>query len=208
MLLRDRDYTLIMAQTQANPVAPPPGFAERWLKAQSSILALAQTCADFNPSGITLYLASQTDKNACTFVHHDHIQSPAFETLINSNTAPSSINLANGLQTALDDYFTRKAQGKAQANGQIILVLLDGEPKDRMAIAHVIVQATHRIDHDKELGIGFVQIGEDPIAQGFFDMLDDHLEEAGAKYDIVDAKILSTIQRDSLTHFLLDTLFD
>ena len=207
-LLRDRDYTIIMAKTQVNPVAPPPGFTERWLTAQASILELAQTCEDFNPEGVTLFLASQTAEQDCEFLRHERVQTPAFETLVAANTAPESIYLAKGLQAALDEYFQKKSTGNAQANGQIILILLDGEPKDRMAIANVIVQATHQIDSNEEIGIGFVQIGEDPIAQGFFEMLDDHLEEAGAKYDIVDAKILSTIKRNSLTEFLLDTLFD
>ncbi|MEM9219872.1 MAG: hypothetical protein AAGD25_36785 [Cyanobacteria bacterium P01_F01_bin.150] len=207
-LLCDRDYTIIMAKTLVNPVAPPPGFTERWLTAQSSILELAQTCENFHPEGITLYLASQTADHSCTFLRHDRVQTPAFEALVEANQAPKTITLAKGLQAALDEYFERKTAGQAQANGQIILIVLDGEPEDRMAIANVIVQATHKIDRNEELGIGFVQIGEDPIAQGFFEMLDDHLEEVGAKYDIVDAKILSTIERDSLTKFLLDTLFD
>lgn len=207
-LLRDRDYTIIMAKTQVNPIAPPPGFAERWLTAQSSILELARTCEEFHPEGVTLYLASQTAEHDCTFLRHERVQTLAFETLVAENPAPETIALAQGLQAALDDYFKRKAAGQAQANGQIILIVLDGEPMDRMAIANVIVQATHKIDRNEELGIGFVQIGEDPIAQGFFEMLDDYLEEAGAKYDIVDAKILSTIERDSLSKFLLDTLFD
>ena len=207
-LLRDRDYTIIMAKTQVNPVAPPPGFAERWITAQSSILELARTCEEFHPGGVTLYIASQTAENDCTFLRHDRVQTSAFETLVEENSAPETIALSQGLQAALDDYFNRKAAGQAQANGQIILIVLDGEPTDRMAIANVIVQATHKIDSNQELGIGFVQIGEDPIAQGFFEMLDDYLEESGAKYDIVDAKILSTIEHDSLTTFLLDTLFD
>ena len=207
-LLRDRDYTIIMAKSQVNPVAPPPGFAERWLTAQASIMDLAQTCEGFNPDGVTLYVASQTSEQDCTFLRHERVQTQTFESLVDANRAPESIRLADGLQAALEDYFSRKAAGQSQTNGQIILILLDSEPKDRMAIANVIVQATHKIESNEELGIGFVQIGEDPIAQGFFEMLDDHLEEAGAKYDIVDAKILSTIERNSLTTFLLDTLFD
>lgn len=207
-LLCDRDYTIIMAKTRVNPVAPPPGFAERWLTAQASILELAQTCENFNPDGVTLYLASQTPDQPCAFLRHDRVHTPAFEALVETNTAPESICLSDALQDVLDDYFERKAAGQTQANGQIILILMDCEPQDRMAIANVIVQATQNVENNEEVGIGFVQIGEDPIAQGFFEMLDDHLEEAGAKYDIVDAKILSTIERNSLTNFLLDTLFD
>jgi len=77
-----------------------------------------------------------------------------------------------------------------------------------MAIAKVIVDATHRIDRNEELGIGLVQIGDDPIARGFFTALDDNLQAAGAKFDIVDTCILDHIPPNALTEFLLNTLFD
>ncbi|NEQ98414.1 MAG: hypothetical protein F6K30_17125 [Cyanothece sp. SIO2G6] len=207
-ILRDRDYTIIMAQSLANPVAPPPGFAQRWLTAQSCIIDLAQKCAEFDPDGITLYVAQQTPTEACAFQRYEPITVDTFETLVGSGKPPQAVQLAPGLQMALDDYFQQKDQGTAKANGQIILVLMDGEPKDRMAIANLIVKATHQLEADHELGIGLVQIGENPIAQGFFEMLDDSLEEAGAKFDIVHTKILSTIESDSLATFLLDTLID
>ena len=207
-LLHDRNYTIIMAKTLHSPVAPPPGFAERWFTAQASISDLAQKCEEFNPNGITLYVARQAAESVCAFQRHDHVNSDTLTSLVEGSMPPQSVQLASGLQAALDDYFTRKAQGIAPTNGQIILVLLDGEPTDRMAIANTIVKATHRIDRSEEIGIGFIQITEDPIAKGFFDMLDDHLKDAGAKYDIVDTQILSTITKDSLSTFLLNTLFD
>lgn len=205
-ILRDRDYTIIMAQSLANPVAPPPGFAQRWLTAQASILDLAQKCAEFDPDGITLYVARQTPTEACLFQRYETLEVDTFKSLMDSELPPKAVQLAPGLQMALDEYFNHKAQGRAKANGQIILVLMDDEPKDRMAIANLIVKATHQIEADQELGIGLVQIGENPIAQGFFEMLDDCLEEAGAKFDIVHTKVLSTIESDSLSTFLLDTL--
>jgi hypothetical protein len=67
---------------------------------------------------------------------------------------------------------------------------------------------THQLDTDEELGIGFVQIGEDMIARGYLTALDNHLEEAGAKFDIVDTKLLNAIKPDSLTEFLLGVLED
>ncbi|MEB3233501.1 MAG: hypothetical protein VKJ64_21010 [Leptolyngbyaceae bacterium] len=207
-ILRDRDYTIIMAQSLANPVAPPPGFAQRWQTAQSSIVDLAQKCAEFDPDGITLYVAQQTPTEPCVFQRYEPITVDMFETLMGDGKPPQAVQLVPGLQMALDEYFNQKKQGTAKANGQIILVLMDDEPKDRMAIANLIVKATHQMDEDHELGIGLVQIGENPIAQGFFEMLDDRLQEAGAKFDIVHTKVLGDIESDSLAAFLLDTLTD
>ncbi|NET51081.1 MAG: hypothetical protein F6K09_20845 [Merismopedia sp. SIO2A8] len=210
-LLQDRDYTIIMAKTLPNPMAAPPGFAQRWMTAQASILDLAQKCREFDPDGITLYVATATEEASekhCLFQCHEQADNETFESILNENQAPQSLYLADGLEAALNAYFTDKANGTAKINGQIILILLDGEPLDRIAIANLIVKATHQIDSDEELGIGFIQIGENPIAQGFFAMLDDHLEEAGAKYDIVHTQILETIETDSLSTFLLHTILD
>lgn len=210
-LLQDRDYTIIMGKTWLDPMAAPPGFSQRWMTAQASILDLAQKCCDFDPDGITLYVATTVAEGSgehCLFQRYEQIDHGTFEDVLADNHAPHALYLASGLEAALNDYFIHKANGTAKANGQMILMLLDGEPKDRIAIANLIVKATHQIESDEELGIGFVQIGENPIAQGFFEMLDDHLEDAGAKYDIVHTQILETIETDSLSTFLLNTLLD
>ncbi|MEM9164361.1 MAG: hypothetical protein AAGC54_15000, partial [Cyanobacteria bacterium P01_F01_bin.4] len=125
-----------------------------------------------------------------------------------ANYPPTSLYLKPVLQDALDGYFARKAVGQSKPNGEIILVLLDGEPCDRANIAKLIMQASHQLDRDEELGIGFVQIGDDFIARGFLTALDDNLQEFGAKFDIVDTKALENIQPDSLLDFLKDVIHD
>ncbi|MEB3355975.1 MAG: hypothetical protein VKK04_04565 [Synechococcales bacterium] len=207
-LLQDRDYTIIFARTAPIAKAPPPGFERRWLDAQASIINLLKYCETFDPDGITLYVACHDAEQDCAFKWYEHVTSDSLDTLIAENLPPKQINLHEVLRSALDDYFARKDQGRTKGNGEILLVLLDGEPADRMAIARVIVEATHKIDRNEELGIGLVQIGDDPIARGFFAALDDNLQAAGAKFDIVDTCILDRIPPDSLTEFLLNTLFD
>jgi len=46
-----------------------------------------------------------------------------------------------------------------------------------MAVAKDMKQTTHQMDEDEELKIGFVQIGEDLLAQGCLTALDDHLKK-------------------------------
>lgn len=207
-LLQNRDYTVIFAKTAVNSEVPPPGYKQRWSKAQESILNLLKACEEYDPDGITLYLACESTDMDCDFKWYEHVTAHQLSEFLTTNIPPQVINLKRVLQSALDDYFARKTQGRTKANGEIILVILDGEPQDRMAIAKVIVDATQQMDKNEELGIGLVQVGDDPIARGFFALLDDYLQEAGAQFDIVTTEILDTIPPDALTKFLTDTLMN
>jgi hypothetical protein len=206
-LLENRDYTVILAKRRLDPTIAPPGFASRWTAAEASVLNLVRTCESFDPDGITVYVACRADTK-CNFQKYDRVTSAALEQMIREHLPPAEIDLKQVLETALNDYFDRKKAGKTKANGEILLILLDGEPGDRMAVAKVIRDATQRIDSDEELGIGFVQIGQDLIAKGFLTALDDNLGSVGAKFDIVTTMMLDEILPDALTDFLLSTLHD
>jgi hypothetical protein len=212
-LLNNRDYTVIIAKTTADPGArdakpKPPGFADRWIAAQAAVLTLVETCETFDPDGITVYVSCQSPHAKCIFTKYEQVKRANLAQVIKAGYPPGNINLLEVLQTALDDYFARKAAGKTKANGEMILVLLDGEPSDRMAVAKAIKAATHKMEVDEELGIGFIQIGQDLIAKGYLVALDDYLQAAGAKFDIVHTALLEAIEPEALTAFLMQVLQD
>ncbi|HEY9906057.1 MAG TPA: hypothetical protein V6D18_00455 [Thermosynechococcaceae cyanobacterium] len=205
VVLKDRDYTVIVAKTAVSAFRSPPGFEDRWNEARSAILALARQCEAFDPDGITVYVSS-SDLTP-PFKHYGQVTSDHLSQVFDENYPPQALNLLDGLKTALDSYFDRKAAGQTKRNGEIIIVLIDGEPADRMAVAHAIVEATHKLDQPQELGIGFAQVGEDIIARGFLAALDENLRStAGAKFDIVKTRVLETIEPETLTAFLLEIL--
>jgi hypothetical protein len=207
-LLQNRDYTVILARTSPDLPEPPAGCRDYWEPAQEAVLKLAHQCEALDPDGITLYVSCAEGETGSCFHRYDGVTSANLVELIQANYPPRQVNLQTVLQSALDDYFDRKAAGSTKSNGEIMLVVLDGEPSDRLAVAKAIVHATQKIEWDEELGIGFVQIGQDMIARGFFEALDNHLQNTGAKFDIVHTKVLADIQPDSLTSFLLDVVQD
>ena len=207
-LLENRDYTVIAAKTAASVLPTSPGFAHSWVAAHDAVMALVCKCEELDPDGITLYISSRQDSSG-SFNQYKKVTPDKLEQFFEANYPPDSLNLLDGLQAAFDDYFARKAAGQTRPNGEIIIVLIDGEPRDRMAIVKAIVSATHKMEHDHELGIGFAQIGNDLIARGFLTALDEDLRsKAGAKFDIVNTRVLETIGKNCLTDFLLDVIRD
>ncbi|BAZ16884.1 von Willebrand factor type A [Calothrix sp. NIES-4071] len=206
-LLQNRDYTIIIAKTAASVVKEPPGYEHRWHSAYESIINLVRACQKFDTDGVTMYVSCRDSKDY-NFQQYKHIMPDKLREIVEAHYPPYELDLLGVLQKALDDYFTRKAANQAKPNGEIIIVLIDGEPLDRMAIAKTIVEATHKLDNSRELGIGFVQVGSDLLARGFLKALDEDLTHAGAYFDIVDTKMVEDLQANSLLQFLFDTLDD
>lgn len=207
VMLNDRDYTVIIAKTVSSLAGnTPPHFEQRWSDARVAIATLARTCQQFDPDGITVYIASSQNR-AGTFQQYTQISAEQVDRIFEDNYPPDELNLLEGLSLALERYFTLKAANQAKPNGAIIIVLIDGEPRDRQGVIKVIVQASQKIERDEELGIGFVQVGDDLIARGFLNALDQDLRsQAGARFDIVHTRVLGTIDPDSLSNFLTDII--
>ena len=116
--------------------------------------------------------------------------------------------LATVLQDATDNYFQRKQVHQTKPNGETILVITDGEPDDRKAVMKVIIETSRKMDRDEELGISFIQVGNDPHATRFLKVLDDELQGAGAKFDICDTITMEDMENLSLSEVLLNAITD
>jgi len=115
-------------------------------------------------------------------------------------------DLAAVLQDALNNYFQRKTAGKTKPNGETILVITDGEPDDRKAVMRQIIEASRKLDRDEELAISLIQVGHDRQATEFLKALDDQLETAGAKFDIVDTITIDDMEDMTLAEVLLNAI--
>lgn len=199
-LLYNRDYTVILGR--AVVTYGVPHAAEQWQVAQASIQKLLGICEVLDSDGITLY-TPQTNAEAKPHFHcYESVTTRMLPSVLAEHQPLGEINLALSLQTALAQFFRRKSEGKTKPNGEIILVMFDGEPGNRMGIVRAIADASHHVKDSSELGIGLLQIGESPIATGFFSLLDDDLRLAGATSDLVKFCQIANLNEDSLTEFL------
>jgi vWA found in TerF C terminus len=201
-MLENRDYTLIIDKSGSMATKDKPGGSSRWQIMQESTLALASKCEELDPDGITIYLFSGK------FKRYDNVTAAKVGTIFQENDPSGRTDLAAVLADALNSYFQRKAAGQIPANGEIILVVTDGEPDDRKAVMDVILAATQKLDRDEELAISFVQVGTDETATKFLKILDDDLGRAGAKFDIVDTITMNDMEDLTLKEVLLSAISD
>ncbi|WP_310414174.1 VWA domain-containing protein [Chamaesiphon sp. OTE_8_metabat_110] len=201
-MLENRDYTLIIDKSGSMATKDRSGGASRWQIMQESALALASKCEELDPDGITVYLFSGK------FKRYDNVTAAKVSTIFQENDPAGRTDLAAVLQDAVGNYFQRKNAGKTPANGELILVVTDGEPDDRKAVMQVILDATQKLDRDEELAISFIQVGTDETATKFLKILDDDLGRAGAKFDIVDTITMDDMEDLTLKEILLSAIND
>ncbi len=201
-MLEQRDYTLIIDKSGSMSVRDQLGGKSRWNVMQESTLALASKCEEFDPDGLTIYLFSGR------FKRYDNVTASKVGQIFIENEPSGRTDLASVLQDATNNYFQRKAAGQTKPNGETILVVTDGEPDDRKAVMKVIIEASRQMDRDEELAISFVQVGTDQQATKFLKVLDDELQGAGAKFDIVDTVTMDDMEDMTLTEVLLNAIVD
>lgn len=165
-------------------------------------MALARKCEQFDPDGITVYVF------AGRFKRYENVTSNLVAQIFEENEPSGSTNLAAVLEDATNNYFKRKAVGQTKPNGETILVITDGEPDDRQAVMRVIIEASRKMDRDEELAISLIQVGNDQGATQFLKMLDNELQTAGAKFDIVDTVTIEEMEDMTLTEVLMKAISD
>lgn len=201
-MLQDRDYTIIIDKSGSMYTKDQMGGKSRWALMQESTIALAHKCEELDPDGMTVYLFSGR------FKRFDNVTAAKVVQIFKENEPSGTTNMAVVLQDALNDYFRRKASGKTKENGETILVVTDGEPDDRKEVMKAIIEASRKIDRDEELAISFIQVGNAPEATKFLKVLDDDLQSAGAKFDIVDTVTIDDMEGMTLTEVLLNAITD
>jgi von Willebrand factor type A domain len=202
--LEIRDYTLIIDKSGTMAKKDCEDGRSRWSIIQETTFALASKCEELDSDGITVYTFSSK------FRRYDNVTASKVEQIFSENEPTGRTEMAEVLQDALQNYFQRKEQGTAQLGGEVILVVTDGLPDHPQAVIRTIIDATQKIDNREELAISFIQIGSDAEATKYLKSLDDDLQSAGAKFDIVNTITIDEIEREevSLKEVLIRAITD
>lgn len=201
--LANRDYVLVLDKSGSMQEKDCPGNMSRWDAARESTLAIASKVQEYDPDGITVV------PFASTFKVYENTTANVVSQIFQENSPMGGTVMAPVLQNIFASYLARKKAGTTKANGEILLVVTDGQPQDESEVAKAIVAFGNSLDNaDEEYGISFIQVGKDAQATAFLKKLDDDLVKQGAKHDIVDTKTMTEIEQIGLTEALVAALND
>lgn len=201
--LGNRDYTLVLDKSGSMGETDTPTGQTRWLYAQESTKAIATEVEKYDADGLTII------PFAGSFKRYESQTAAKLNDIWKENSPMGGTVLAPVLENIFADYLKRKAAGSTKANGEMVLVITDGQPSDEDKVAKTIVEFTKKLDNgDGEFGISFIQVGKDAQASAFLKKLDDDLEAQGAKFDIVDTKTMDEVEQIGLTETLIAALND
>lgn len=199
--LQQRDYTLIIDQSESMAIVEAGGKT-RWELIQEATLALATQCEQFDPDGLTIYLFANH------FTRYDKVTSTIVPKIFEENQPSGKTYLTAVLKDATDSYFMRRATGYSQLNGETIIVITAGEVMSPQGLKDVIINAANQLQRDEEMAISLIQVGDNPEVTQFFRVLDNELQEEGAKFDICNTLTLANMATISLTDVLLNAIID
>lgn len=201
--LKDRDFVLVVDKSGSMTASDTPTGQSRWDYAKESTFAIAQKIQQFDPDGIKLI------PFAGSFKTYDGVTAEKVDNVWREHEPMGGTILAPVLKSVFQDYLSRKKAGNVKTNGEMLVVMTDGEPQDKDAVAKEIVNFTKSLDNgDGEYGIAFIQVGKDVQASRFLKKLDDDLTSQGAKFDIVDTKTMEELETVGLTDALIAALND
>ncbi|MGK7932038.1 MAG: hypothetical protein AB4041_11480 [Microcystaceae cyanobacterium] len=201
-LLRNRNYTIILAREIGDSSFQLPNIEQQWQIAEKSLIKIAQQCEEFAPEQLTIYLASQPLKK------YNQANSKILRQVIQEGYTFKKVYIYDAVKDVLVNHFRRKARGDMKENGEIILIILDSEPSERSALVKLLVETSKQINSPYEIGILFAQVGDNLMARGFLQALDDDLYHAGATVDIIDTKQLGELSQEQTVEFLLNAILD
>jgi uncharacterized protein YegL len=146
---------------------------------KENAVALAAELEKFDSDGITVA------RFASKVRVYDGVTSAKVEEIFLEFRPMGNTNTKEALETLIKLFLGKRAAAGAKAKPACIIIFTDGEPDDKVGLAQVIIDATKQINDRTELGILFVQVGNDAGAAAFLAKLNNDLSGAGAKHDIV-----------------------
>ena len=180
--LSNRDYTLVIDKSGSMADGHDvPGFKSRWAAAEESTKAIAKQVEQYDPDGITVY------PFASGFKRYDNVTADKVGQIFKENSPMGGTALHLVLKDVFDKWTERKKAGQLK-QGEMVIVITDGQPNDEAMVAGEIVKVTKKMDKQDELSVAMFQVGSDASASKFLKHLDDDLQKHGAKFDIVSVK--------------------
>ncbi|KAI0722380.1 hypothetical protein C8T65DRAFT_137640 [Cerioporus squamosus] len=197
-LVQLRGYDTIILVDDSGSMA-----GSRWTEARRALAKLADVARDYDENGLDIYFLNSKLKIRGCKESSDVMR--LFDRVRPSGITPIGERLNVLLNDYLDDLDRAKRYNNQLPKPVNILVLTDGVPTDDPQ--SVIEYAARRLDKDNyllnQVGIQFVQIGNERNATEYLRQLDDDLAATGIR-DIVDTTpYIGEVSSDMIIKILL-----
>lgn len=182
-------YDIIVSIDRSTSMGEPSGVGtmSRWELARESAKGIATEAIKHDEDGITISLFGGDKVD----IYENVKDASKIDQIFTERKPGGSTPTGLVLEKHLNAYLDAKKAGK-NPKPIIIACITDGQPDDRNQVKEVIKKATQDMDNDAEIGITFLQVGNDSSAEAFLKELDDDLK--GSKFDIVNTEKLNNVE--------------
>ena len=152
----------------------------RWRLAREALTAVVDRAVRYDTNGVDIRFLNDKDHRG------DNLKTAAQVMHLFDRVRPEGVTpMEEAIDDELNGYMVRyKERGRAMKKLNLI-VLTDGEPNEDDDVEGMIVRYAEELDRERaktnQVGIQFVQIGDDRKAARFLKMLDDDLK---TKHDL------------------------
>lgn len=182
-------------------------FQNRWREAGTAVAGLADALVRYDSDGIDVYFLNSIEylRNVVSATQVNRL----FERVAPIGPCtPTDVRVEQLLNIYLDRLEHGKANNLPPVKPLNLIIITDGQADDPDALAYVLSGITERLDRGRfplnQLGVQFIQIGNDRNAAKFLQSLDDDLRStANTRRDIVDT---TPYQGRVTTDFIIKSL--
>ncbi|MBY0358358.1 MAG: VWA domain-containing protein [Candidatus Obscuribacterales bacterium] len=198
-LLNKCDLVLLLdrSQSMSDTHAGCPGDLSKWVWTKQQIdnffLAVDRTME----KGFNLVLFNDSYQERKDVTLWDLRQ--VFDTVKPAGTRK---NISLPLESVLKDYFYKRKR-TSEHKPCLLVVLTDGVENVGQPLQEVLIEASKKLEHQDEVTVVFMQVGDSIFAEELFDDLDQNLVAKGARYHMVDYQPFSELRNRGLLFEIL-----
>lgn len=195
-LLKSRDIVIMQDRSSSMGEREdfPQGIFPRWYWCLSQAMDFTRQTAKVPDWLFTLVLFSSQ------FDVYRNVNLQQLPSIYSRNHIWIGTRLAAPMSEQLNEYFQRRAQGRARP--LLIVVISDGKPQDDDELAWVIADATRQMRSPDEIHITILQVATDETSLNKVRKLVDHMHR-GARYNIVSIMPFDQVTRLGLSRAMV-----
>ncbi|GLB38867.1 putative von willebrand factor [Lyophyllum shimeji] len=175
----------------------------RWKQAGKALATLAAVAAKYDTDGLEIQFLNSPESRVGI------VDPEAVKALFKAVRPEGATPLGTKLRALLTGYLARldaERAGKKTTKPVNFIVITDGVPTDGAATEEAILHAAQALDRRNarvaQVGVQFVQIGDDEGATAYLQRLDDELTKQGVR-DMVDTTLPEKGQELDLVKILI-----